>query len=359
MHTMGKDRVTRGAVAAIILAAHVLLIYVLAVSAGVIPSRMPSAGEAMFILVPGDSRESVESTEPEIEPELVPPQEPLSPSVLQVDIQMPTESTPDSADARSAAISPSDAASGLREMPNISRGATGIAILRRVLPEYPRASMRAGEEGGTVVQVLVDESGSASDVKVARSSGFERLDDSAVSAVRQWKFAPAMKGTLAVATWGEMELRFNLYRFTVSRINDAPLDLLPPGELAAGANETPVPGGDVALELLMDELRATIPGESGAAWPSGEVARIKEALAGWGNARSIQYRGAAAGHRWRTYEVKPEYRRGRSRETVELRWDLYEVSHEHGSSEWRIAVDRNGTIWCAHAGATSQRNRVH
>jgi TonB family protein len=357
MHTMGKDRLTRGAFAAIILAAHVLLIYILAVSAGVITSRMPSGGESMFVLVPDDSRQSTASAPLEIEPQMTPPQEP-SLSEIEIDIEVPTEATLDSS-ARSGSISPSDASLGLREMPNVSRGATGIGILRRVLPEYPNASMRAGEEGGTVVQVLVDESGYASDVKVARSSGFERLDDSAVSAVRKWKFAPAMKGTLAVAAWGEMELRFNLYRFTVSRINDAPLDLLPPGELAAGANETPVPGGDVALELLMDELNAMLPGESGAAWPSGEVTRIKQALAGWGGARSIQYRGAAAGHRWRTYEVKPEYRRGRSRETVELRWDLYEVAHEHGSSEWRIAVDRNGTIWCAHAGASPQRSRIH
>jgi periplasmic protein TonB len=358
MLTMGKDRLTRGMFAAVILAAHVLLIYMLAVNAGVITSPLPSGGAAMLILVPDDSRPAaVASVPPEIEPQMIPPQEPWSPSVPDIDIVVPVELSPlDSAEyAQSASLSPSDA--GLREMPNVARGATGIAILQRVLPEYPRASMREGEEGGTILQVLVDEGGRASDVKVTRSSGFERLDESAVRAVRQWKFAPATKGALAVAAWGEMELRFNLYRFTVARIHDAPLDLLPPGELAAGVNETPVPGGDVALQLLMDELAAAIPGEAGTAWPSREVARIKEALAGWGGVRSIQYRGAAAGHRWRTYEVKPEYRKGRSRETVELRWDLYEVSHEHGSSEWRIAVDRNGTIWCAHAGATPQRSR--
>jgi TonB family protein len=41
-----------------------------------------------------------------------------------------------------------------------------------------------------VVQVLVDERGHANKVKVARSSGIRRLDQSTVTAIRQWKFAP-------------------------------------------------------------------------------------------------------------------------------------------------------------------------
>ena len=34
----------------------------------------------------------------------------------------------------------------------------------------------------------------------------------------------------------------------------------------------------------------------------------------------------------------------------ELRWDVYQVSHDRGVSEWRIALDHNGTIWSAHVG---------
>ncbi len=34
----------------------------------------------------------------------------------------------------------------------------GIAVLRSVMPQYPVESMRAGEEGAAVLQVLVDES---------------------------------------------------------------------------------------------------------------------------------------------------------------------------------------------------------
>jgi hypothetical protein len=83
-----------------------------------------------------------------------------------------------------------------------------------------------------------------------------------------------------------------------------------------------------------------------------ELKRMKSALAGWGEVGTIQYKGVAAGNRWRSYEVRPEFRKGSGgRETVELRWDLYAVSHDRGFSEWRIAIDRSGNIWSAHAGS--------
>jgi TonB family protein len=234
----------------------------------------------------------------------------------------------------------------------------GIAVLQRVLPQYPIESVRAGEEGSAVLQVLVDESGRASEVRVARSSGYERLDDSAVKAVSLWKFAPSTKGALAVATWGEMELRFDLNHFTVSRIVDAPLDLVPPGQILNAASEAPAAGGEAALRGLMREVRSADADAFDAPWLRDELKRMRGALAGWGEPGEVHFIGAAAGNRWRAYEIRPEFRKGSGRQTVELRWDVYQVSHDRGVSEWRIAIDRNGTIWCAHAGSVRRETFV-
>ena len=67
----------------------------------------------------------------------------------------------------------------------------------------------------------------------------------------------------------------------------------------------------------------------------------------------IRFTGGVGDAGWQVYQVKPEYRSGGARDTVEVQWEMYEVRHEHGESEWRIAVDRQGTIWSAQASAAT------
>jgi protein TonB len=333
----------RGTVAAIIVGAHLLLAYFLIQPLRRFTTPASSAGESVLLLLPGDSREAEAQSEPApIEPTMEEPKPVLVSTAPDVEIRPPTDDARDSSFAQ--------VGSGRPDAPSTLAPDAGIAVLQSVVPQYPVDSMRAGEEGAAVLQILVDESGRASDVRVARSSGYERLDDAAVRAVRRWKFAPSTRGSLAVATWGEMEMRFNLYRYAVSRIVDAPLDLVAPGQILNAANETPVPGGEQALRALLEQVRAGDPDSFDAPWLRDDMRRMKEALAGWGAEHAIQFKGAAAGNRWRSYEIRPEFRTGNARQTVELRWDVYLVSHDRGVSEWRIALDRNGTIWSAHAG---------
>ena len=333
----------RGTVAAVIVFAHVLLAYFLIQPLRRFTTPAASAGESVLLLLPGDSREArAQSQSAPIEPTLEEPQ-PVKVSLApNVEIRPATDEASDSSFAQLG--------SGRPDVPATLAPDAGIAVLQSVMPQYPVESMRAGEEGAAVLQVLVDEGGRASDVRVARSSGYERLDAAAVSAVNRWQFAPSTKGSLAVPTWGEMEMRFNLYRYAISRIVDAPLDLVAPGQILNAANETPVPGGEQALRALMAEVRSGDPDSFNAPWPRDDMRRMKEVLAGWGEEHAIQFKGAAAGNRWRSYEIRPEFRKGNTRQTVELRWDVYEVSHDRGVSEWRIAIDRNGAIWSAHAG---------
>lgn len=66
-------------------------------------------------------------------------------------------------------------------------------------PAYPALSRRLGEEGQALVRVFVTPEGRAERVELARSSGHERLDRSALEAVARWRFLPARQGTVAVA----------------------------------------------------------------------------------------------------------------------------------------------------------------
>jgi protein TonB len=78
-------------------------------------------------------------------------------------------------------------------------------------PEYPPASRRAGEEGTVQLQVLVLESGRAGEVKVARSSGFPKLDEAAIAEVkRNWRFVPGKEDGKPVSMWHTFAVTFRL-----------------------------------------------------------------------------------------------------------------------------------------------------
>lgn len=66
---------------------------------------------------------------------------------------------------------------------------TGDLVLRKVLPFYPLASRRKGEEGDVVLRVALSDSGRVSDISVEESSGSAALDRAAMQAVKQWHFS--------------------------------------------------------------------------------------------------------------------------------------------------------------------------
>jgi protein TonB len=69
-------------------------------------------------------------------------------------------------------------------------------------PEYPPASRRAGEEGTVNLQVYVLETGRAGEIKIAKSSGFPKLDEAAVKEVqRNWRFVPGKEDGKPVPMW--------------------------------------------------------------------------------------------------------------------------------------------------------------
>ena len=82
--------------------------------------------------------------------------------------------------------------------------------LNNPAPHYPPLSRRLHEEGVVLVRVHVAPDGSPDIVELKRSSGSERLDESALAAVRKWRFVPAKRGSETVGAWVIVPISFSL-----------------------------------------------------------------------------------------------------------------------------------------------------
>jgi protein TonB len=60
-------------------------------------------------------------------------------------------------------------------------------------PAYPALSKRLGEEGKLVLRVELDERGHVHVAQVVNSSGFKRLDEAALTAVKTWRCTPPIR----------------------------------------------------------------------------------------------------------------------------------------------------------------------
>src|SRR5262245_14731068 len=102
---------------------------------------------------------------------------------------------------------------GVGPGPGGHEGGTGllpVPLGGNVAPEYSLAARRAGEEGLVVIHAQVLADGSVADASVGESSGYERLDDAALAAVRSWRFQPALHDGEPVAQSVDVPIRFRL-----------------------------------------------------------------------------------------------------------------------------------------------------
>jgi periplasmic protein TonB len=86
---------------------------------------------------------------------------------------------------------------------------------RRGVPEerdYPDTSRRLKEEGDVIISILINSDGSVGDVKVEKSSGYQRLDDAAVDFYKNKasKFLPATRAGQPVAAWKTLKVTWKL-----------------------------------------------------------------------------------------------------------------------------------------------------
>ena len=77
-------------------------------------------------------------------------------------------------------------------------------------PTYPQEAREKGYEGEVILRVEVLSNGRVGQIEVKNSSGYELLDRSALTAVKQWKFVPAKKGETPIPLWVNIPVKFQL-----------------------------------------------------------------------------------------------------------------------------------------------------
>jgi protein TonB len=94
--------------------------------------------------------------------------------------------------------------------PVLLTGELSVSCTERTPPVYPKQSLRLGEQGKTVLLVELDELGRVANVVVKTKSGFPRLDEAAVNAVKGWHCTPAKRNGAAVRSIALQPFNFAL-----------------------------------------------------------------------------------------------------------------------------------------------------
>jgi len=77
-------------------------------------------------------------------------------------------------------------------------------------PEYSEAARKLKYQGTVVIRLVLDPNGTEKDLQITRALGLG-LEESAIKAVRTWKFTPAMKDGVGVPVELTVQVNFRLY----------------------------------------------------------------------------------------------------------------------------------------------------
>ena len=132
-----------------------------------------------------------------------------------------TASAPEKRIDRDAINSPSTgAAAGIRDGLGTGSGGEGdgsgsqsahAEYGQNPIPDYPPQARRHEQQGTVLLRVLVGADGGVERIEIAHSSGFDSLDDSAISTVRsRWHFISARRDGIAIESWVEVPIKFAL-----------------------------------------------------------------------------------------------------------------------------------------------------
>jgi len=122
------------------------------------------------------------------------------PQLSTATVALPTAETPTAPVAPSAPAAP----------PAVQLPSSDADYLQNPKPPYPPLSRRLNEQGKTVVRVFIGVDGLPQRSEIARSSGYERLDQAAITTVMRWRFVPGKRGGMAEAMWFNIPINWVL-----------------------------------------------------------------------------------------------------------------------------------------------------
>jgi len=136
-------------------------------------------------------------------PPLPAPTSEPSPVVVQA---APAAPAPQAIEATTVAAAPAAPPAPARiELPS-----SDAAYLNNPKPSYPALSRRLGEQGKVVVRVLIGVDGTAQQAEIRNSSGYDRLDQAALTTVRSWRYVPGKRNGVAEAMLFDVPINFVL-----------------------------------------------------------------------------------------------------------------------------------------------------
>lgn len=94
--------------------------------------------------------------------------------------------------------------------PKVELPSSDADYLQNPKPPYPPLSKRLGEQGKVVIRVLINVNGTADKGEIKRSSGFDRLDQTALSTVLRWRYVPGKRAGVAETMWFDVPINFVL-----------------------------------------------------------------------------------------------------------------------------------------------------
>lgn len=130
-----------------------------------------------------------------------PPAEPPAPEAPVAAMADPAPAAP--APAPSAPVAPEPATPVIPPR-------SDAAHLSNPVPVYPVISRRLGEQGRVLLDVYILADGSVGELRLRRSSGYPRLDEAALAAVRHWRYVPARRGDQPIPYWYVQPLDFSM-----------------------------------------------------------------------------------------------------------------------------------------------------
>ena len=97
--------------------------------------------------------------------------------------------------------------------PKVERPSSDADYLQNPKPVYPPMSKRLNEQGQVIHSVLIGIDGLPVSAKLAKSSGFDRLDQAAYKAVMSWRYVPGKRNGVPTAMSFEVPIYWELAKF--------------------------------------------------------------------------------------------------------------------------------------------------
>lgn len=109
-----------------------------------------------------------------------------------------------------AAAPPAPAAYAAPGPARLELPSTSADYLQNPAPPYPPLSKRLGEQGKVLIRVQINAGGTPQQAEIARSSGFERLDQTALNTVLKWRYVPGKRNGVPETMWFNVPINFVL-----------------------------------------------------------------------------------------------------------------------------------------------------